>query len=153
MSFKQQLLILMFSLSIFYELYFQSQPVKLYLIRGHENFLQCLGFTCFSIIYSEVIFVQDERYEVCKSLSCVRLFETPWTVAHQTPPSRRFSRQEYWSGLPFPSPGDLPDPGIEPWSPALQADALPSVLPGKPKLLGKPVWHSYTHIFSNLLKI
>ena len=48
---------------------------------------------------------------VCvKSLSCVRLFATPWTVAHQAPPSMRFSRQEYWSGLSFPSPGDLPDP-------------------------------------------
>ena len=47
----------------------------------------------------------------------------PWTVAHQAPPSMGFSRQEYWSGLPFPSPGDLPDPGIEPGSPALQADA------------------------------
>ena len=59
-----------------------------------------------------------------KSLSRVRLFATPWTVAHQAPPSMGFSRQEYWSGLPFPSPGDLPDPGIEPRSPALQADAL-----------------------------
>ena len=44
---------------------------------------------------------------------------TPWTVAHQAPPSMVFSRQEYWSGLPFPSPGDLPDPGIKPRSPAL----------------------------------
>ena len=52
------------------------------------------------------------------SLSRVRLFATPWTVAYQDPPSMGFSRQEYWSGLPFPSPGDLPDPGIEPWSPA-----------------------------------
>ena len=60
------------------------------------------------------------------SLSCVRLFVTPWTVAYQAPPSMGFSRQEYWSGLPFPSPGDLPDPGIEPGSPALQADALTS---------------------------
>ena len=59
-----------------------------------------------------------------KSLSRVRLFATPWTVAHQAPPSMGFSRQEYWSGLPFPSPGDLPNPGIEPRSPALQADAL-----------------------------
>ena len=49
---------------------------------------------------------------------------TPWTVARQAPLSMGFSRQEYWSGLPFPSPGDLPDPGIEPWSPALQADSL-----------------------------
>ena len=54
-----------------------------------------------------------------KSLSSVRLFVTPWTVAHQAPPSVEFSRQEYWSGLPFPSPGDLPNPGIEPGSPAL----------------------------------
>ena len=54
-----------------------------------------------------------------KSLSRVRLFAIPWTVAYQAPPSMGFSRQEYWSGLPFPSPGDLPDPGIEPRSPAL----------------------------------
>ena len=67
-----------------------------------------------------------------KSLSHVRLFETPWTVAHQTPPSMEFSRQESWSGLPFPSPGGLPNPGIEPESPALQVDALPSELPGNP---------------------
>ena len=59
-------------------------------------------------------------------LSCVRLVTTPWTVAHQAPPSMGFSRQEYWSGLPFPSPGDLPDPGIEPRSPTSQADALTS---------------------------
>ena len=59
-----------------------------------------------------------------KSLSCVRLFVTPWTVAYQAPQSTEFSRQEYRNGLPFPSPGDLPDPGIEPGSPALQADAL-----------------------------
>ena len=61
-----------------------------------------------------------------KSLSPVRLFSTPWTVAYQAPLSIEFSRQEYWSGLPFPSPGDLPDPGIKPRSPALQADTLPS---------------------------
>ena len=50
---------------------------------------------------------------------------TPWTVAHQTPRSMGFSRQEYWSGLPFPSPGNLPDPGIKLRSPAMQADSLP----------------------------
>ena len=64
------------------------------------------------------------------SLSHVRLFVTPWTAAYEDPPSMGFSRQKYWSGLPFPSPGDLPDPGIEPESPAWQADALPSKLPG-----------------------
>ena len=70
-----------------------------------------------------------------KSLSRVRLFVTPQTVAYQAPPSMKFSRQEYWSGLPFPSPGDLPDPGIEPRSPELQGeDALPSEPPGKPHL-------------------
>ena len=56
-------------------------------------------------------------------------FVTPWTVTHQAPPSLGFSRQEYWSGLPFPSPGDLANPGIEPRSPALQADALTSEPP------------------------
>ena len=66
-----------------------------------------------------------------KSLSRVRLLATPWTVAYQASLSMGFSRQEYWSGLPFPSPEDLPDPGIEPGSPALEADALTSELPGK----------------------
>ena len=65
------------------------------------------------------------------SLNRVQLFVTPWTVAHQAPLSVGFSRQEYWSGLPFLSPGNLPDPGIEPRSPALQADALPSKPQGK----------------------
>ena len=55
---------------------------------------------------------------------CVRLFAIPWTVAHQSPLSLGFPRQGYWSGLPFPSPGDPPDQGIEPTSPALQADVL-----------------------------
>ena len=59
--------------------------------------------------------------------SCPTL-ATPGTVACQAPPSMGFSRQEYWSGLPFPSPGDLPNPGIEPGSPALQADSLPTEL-------------------------
>ena len=56
--------------------------------------------------------------------SRVRLFVTLWTVAHQAPLSMGVSRQEYWSGLPFPPPGDLPDPGIEPASPTLQAGSL-----------------------------
>ena len=70
-----------------------------------------------------------EESEVAQS--CPTLCD-PWTVAHQVPPSMGFSRQEYWSGLPFPSPGDLPNPGIEPRSPTLQADALTSAPPGKP---------------------
>ena len=67
-----------------------------------------------------------------KSLSSVQLFGTPWTVAYQALPSIGFSRQEYWSGLSFPSPGDLPNPEIKPRFPALQADSLPSEPPGKP---------------------
>ena len=67
-----------------------------------------------------------------KLLSRVRLFATPWTVAYEAPLSVGFSRQECWSGLPFSSPGDLPNPEIEPGSPALQADSLPTELQGKP---------------------
>ena len=67
-----------------------------------------------------------------KLLSRVRLFATPWTVAYQAPLSMGFSRREYWSGFPFTSPGDLPNPVMEPRSPALQTDTLPSEPPGKP---------------------
>ena len=76
-----------------------------------------IGFSVFSLVMVMVM---------VKSLSRVQLFATPWTVAYQAPPSMGFSRQEYWSGLPFPSPGDLPNPGIEPRSPALEANALTS---------------------------
>ena len=68
-----------------------------------------------------------------KLLSRVRPFATPWTVTYQAPPTMGFSRQEYWSEFPFSSPGDFPNPGIEPGSPASQADTLPSVPPGKPQ--------------------
>ena len=64
--------------------------------------------------------------------SRVRLSATPWTVDHQAPLSMGFSRQEHWNGLSFPSPGDLPDPGIELRFPVLQADSLQSEPPGKP---------------------
>ena len=67
-----------------------------------------------------------------KSLSRVQLFAISWTVVYQASLSMGFSRQEYWSGVPFPSPGDPPDPGIEPRSPALQVDTLPSEPPEKP---------------------
>ena len=70
-----------------------------------------------------------------KSVSHVCPFATPWIVAHQIPLSKEFSRQECWSGLLFPSPGDLPNPGIEPGSPASQADSLPPEPPGKPILI------------------
>ena len=75
--------------------------------------------------------IEGDNANVCM-LSHVRLFVTPWTITGQPPLPTRFPRQEYWSGLPFPSPGDLRDPGIESGSPALQADSLPSEPPGKP---------------------
>ena len=67
-------------------------------------------------------------------LSHVRLFTTPWTVVFQALLSMEFSRQEYWSGLPFPSPGDFPKPGIEPGSPALQVESLSSESPYDPAI-------------------
>ena len=73
-----------------------------------------------------------------KWLSCVQFFATPWTVAYQAPPSMGFSRQEYWSGLPSPSPEDLPNPRIKSRSPTLQADALLSESPGKPYICEYP---------------
>ena len=82
----------------------------------------------------ETMEIHEGRRKKMRSLSCVWLFETPWTVAHQAPPSMEFSRPEYWNGLPFPSPGDLPDPGIEPRSPALQMDSLPQSHLGHPQL-------------------
>ena len=78
-----------------------------------------------------------------KLFSRVPLFATPWTVAYQAFPSMGFSRQEYHSGLPFPSPGELPDPGIKPTFPALQADSLPSVY----HLSHQGSLHTDTHIY------
>ena len=72
---------------------------------------------------------ESEVAQLCPTLA------TPWTAAYQAPPSMGFSRQERWSGLPFPSPWDLPDPGIKPGSPALQADALPSEPQSPPGLV------------------
>ena len=86
------------------------------------------GFPVPEILQARVL----EWVTISFSLSHVQLFATPWTVAHQSPLSMEFSRQEYWSGLPFPHPGDLPDPGIKPGSSALQADSLLTELQGKP---------------------
>ena len=69
---------------------------------------------------------EDKKVSKCELLLCVWVFAIPWTVAHQAPLSMGFSGQEYWSGLPFPSPGDFPNPGFEPRSPTLQAESLPS---------------------------
>ena len=98
----------------------RCKSVKYCSIRVH----QCVSFPVISVC-------------VLSRFSCVQLFAIPWTVAHQAPPSTGFSRQEYWSVLPFPSPGDLPDPGIELaslLSPALAMGSLPPAPPGKPLL-------------------
>ena len=95
-------------------------------------------------------FFSIRKRKTVKSLGCVLLFWTPWTVAYQAPPSVEFSRQEYWSGVSFPSPGDLPNPGIEPGSPALQADALPPELPMAAPFIEKitlsPLYSSVTYV-------
>ena len=104
---------------MYFNKYFNLTNIKNSLLWDHV-FIDRLLSTGIEVKWSEV-----------KLLSRVRLFATPWTVAHQAPLSIGFSRQEHWSVLPFPSPGDLPDPGIEPRSPALQADALTSEPPGK----------------------
>ena len=82
-----------------------------------------------SKVKSHIMSIVSNVAQLCPTLC------DPWTVAHQVPPSIGFSRQEYWSGLPFPSLGDLPDLGIRPGFPALQVDNLPSEPPGKPCML------------------
>ena len=82
-----------------------------------------------------------------KLLSPVQLFVTPWTVAYQAPLSMEFSRQGYWSGLPFPSPEDLPNPGIKPRSPALWADSLLSEPLGKPNN-DHDAYHIHFHLIT-----
>ena len=81
--------------------------------KGQEDIYLCVC-VCVCVCVRARVYVQ--------SLSCVRLFVTTWAVTHQAPLSMGFSRQEYWSGMPCSSPGDHSDPGIETWSPALQAD-------------------------------
>ena len=90
----------------------------------------------------------SERKVKVKLLSCVRLFGTPWTVAYQASLSMGFSQQGYWSGLPFPSPGDLPDSWIESGSPALEADTSTSEPPGK-LLAWLGAFYLFISIFGN----
>ena len=104
-------------------------------IFPHEIFRYTL-----SIIYIRHTYESELMKVKVKSLIRVRLFVTPWTIAHEAPPSMEFSRQAYWSRLPFPSPGDLPDPGIKPLSPTLRTDALPSEPPGNPSI------YTYTYL-------
>ena len=96
----------------------QANKCKNVIATSPEATLDCYGITC-----------SDAQLCFCN----------PWTIAHQAPLSMNFSEQEYWSGLPFLSPGDLPDPGIEPRSPALQACSLPTEPPGKPHQTGDKI--------------
>ena len=99
---------------------------------GKFVFLKRIGL--FHLCYQIYIYNFFMKWK-CSWLSRVWLFATPWAIVCQAPLSMEFSRQEYWSGQPSPSPGDLPNPGIEPGSPALQADPLRSEPPGKPQLV------------------
>ena len=105
---------------------FQADVELERMVSWSPNSVSSLSFSAYSFLSSLVC---------AESLSPVWLFATLWTAAHQAPLSTGVSRQEYWSGLPCPPPGDLPKPGIEPRSPALQVDSLPSEPPGKPILL------------------
>ena len=105
-------------------------PVRDYKLQKWEGFY----FLWWS--WNVLVLVSQSCVKVkVKLLSRVQLFATPWTETYQAPQSMGFSRQEYWSGLPFPSPGDLPNPGIEPGCPALQTNALPSEPLGKPSIM------------------
>ena len=117
-----------------------SHCIYMYHILFHSSLGGHLGsFHVLTMKNSTAMNIEGE----VKSLSHVWLFATLWSIAHQTPLSMGFSRQEYWSGLPFPSPGDLPNPGIEPRSPTLQADALTSEPPGKPNIEGTCAFLNY----------
>ena len=105
-----------------------------WLMWGHSHFLLALEKDSQEVapIMMSLVPWKDKLLKVWKlSLHHVQLFSAPWTVACQAPLSMEFPRQEYWSGFPSPSPGDLPDPGIKPGSPALQEDSLPTEPPGK----------------------
>ena len=133
---------LLFYLIIFLALAFKIKNSMMATSRK-MNILYC------KILKLHIFLLPQKKVKENKVAQCVQLFATPWTGAHQAPPSIEFSRQEYWSGLPFPSPGDLPDPGIEPRSPTLWADTLPSEPPGKPcclNILTKKLW---THLPGN----
>ena len=100
-----------------------------YPIKNHLQAPQTYGYQAtqgISVFYALIrIQVSPGNSGNVKLLSCVQLFATPWTVAYQAPPSMEFSKQQYWTGLLFPSPGDLPDPGTKPTSPTLAGEFLP----------------------------
>ena len=106
----------------------QGKPFNITVIQVYALTSNAEG-TNVEWLYEDLQDLLESESEVAQSYPTLC---TPWTVAYQAPPSMGFSWQEYWSGLPFPSPGYLPDPGIEPGSPAFQADTLTSEPSGKP---------------------
>ena len=122
--------VLFFLVQILSYSWFQSAHVNHWVPSGgkgtHTVWSRLSWFTFICSQSYTIVFSESE------SCSVVTDSATPWTVAHQVPLSTEFSRPEYWSGLPFPSPGNLPDPGIKTRSPVLQADSLQSEPPGKP---------------------
>ena len=145
---------------IWYVLYIYMYAVKSSpLIRLIDTFITSHTYLSAGVWESLSYILLHSR--VVSHFSHVQLFASLWTVAPQAPLSLGFSRQEYWSGLPCPSPGDLPDPEIKPRAPTLQADSLPAELQGKPltyiadlltlnskatALLLMPEWSSLTDI-------
>ena len=119
-------------LHCFYSLVTKIHAIGIHAISIWNKFWgdMCIHIACSHFCRAETTTTLWKKVKV-KLPSHVWLFVTLWTVAYQAPPSIRFSKQEYWSGLPFPSPWNLPDPGIEPGSAALQADSSPSEPPGK----------------------
>ena len=102
----------------------QNDRMRL-LLKGKQRRMRISMEKCLMFILKKMqTSLTNKRVWTWKSLSRVQLFATPWTVAHQAPLSMEFSRAEYWSGLPFPSPGDLPNPGIKPKSPTLLMDSF-----------------------------
>ena len=115
------------------------QWILFFLPQKTPSFLFSSPTSTFTLWIVVVWLLRPGRLTVCLCYWCllfgVQLFVTSWTIAHQAPLSMRFLRQEYWSGLPFPSPGDLPNPRIEPASPALAGRFFTTEPPGKPLTL------------------
>ena len=107
-------------------------PTKVHIVKAMV--FQVVTYSCENWTIKKA---ECQRIDAFRPWCWRRFFSTPWTVAFQAPLTMEFSRWEYWSGLPFPYAGDLPNPGIEPRSLALQADSLPSEPPGKPLLCPK----------------
>ena len=126
----------------------KHSPPFLFLDNHFFNFIYMLVCNIYPSTREQTVSCTDSVTSGSLVTKSCPILAITWTVACQAPLSMRFSRQEYWSGLPFPSPGDLPNPGIKPRSPALQADSLPTELCGKPSSqFTYPVFSTHRHTF------